>query len=400
VTAATGLAVAALSARVLAQSARRAGLPVLALDLFGDRDTRAASNGWGSIGAPSGLRIDPQRLADELLLASRAGTIRGWIGGAGIESLGAALHEIEAQVAPLAPIGNRAAVIDALRDPARFFALLDSLDVPHPPVCLAPPVPSGDWLIKDARAGGGWHIRRCQSDWPGPEATDGGADAPDPGHVQQRYLQQRAGGESRSLLFIADGRRAWIAGFSRQWVEPLGDLPYLYRGAIGPLPPPEPRAREVGAALDRIVAATGLLGLGSLDYLDDGDRWQVLEINPRPSATMALYDALLPEGLLAAHIAACGESRLPEAPLPFRGLRASRIVFAEQPLLIDAAASDALLAQGYADVPAAGTRIGVGEPLCSIELAAADEAEAVRRIAARTLHLHQMLEPCHERVTA
>ncbi|NKJ45506.1 hypothetical protein CIC12_01850, partial [Burkholderia sp. SG-MS1] len=51
------VAVAGLSARLLAQSAARAGLRVAALDIFGDRDTRAAAEVWCDIGGGA-LTID------------------------------------------------------------------------------------------------------------------------------------------------------------------------------------------------------------------------------------------------------------------------------------------------------------------------------------------------------
>jgi len=70
------IAAIGLSARMLAQSARRAGLNVAALDIFGDRDTRRYAPLWFDIGG-EGLSIDPQRLFDALERTARLPRMRG-----------------------------------------------------------------------------------------------------------------------------------------------------------------------------------------------------------------------------------------------------------------------------------------------------------------------------------
>jgi len=62
------IAAIGLSARMLAQSARRAGLNVAALDIFGDRDTRQYAPLWFDIGG-EGLSIDRQRLVESVWVA-------------------------------------------------------------------------------------------------------------------------------------------------------------------------------------------------------------------------------------------------------------------------------------------------------------------------------------------
>ena len=63
-------------------------------------------------------------------------------------------------------------------------------------------------------------------------------------------------------------------------------------GVIGPVPVPP----AVGAALQRVVreaaAEFELRGLASLDFLLDGERIDVLELNPRPPASIALYPSI------------------------------------------------------------------------------------------------------------
>ena len=51
------IAVAAISARAMAEAAASDGFKVVALDLFGDTDTRRAASRWLPIGAPGSLQI-------------------------------------------------------------------------------------------------------------------------------------------------------------------------------------------------------------------------------------------------------------------------------------------------------------------------------------------------------
>ena len=79
------LALAAISARPLAEAAAREGFNAIALDLFGDRDTCRAASEWLPIGAPEALRIDATKLLDALSTLARRGDVRGWVAGAGFD---------------------------------------------------------------------------------------------------------------------------------------------------------------------------------------------------------------------------------------------------------------------------------------------------------------------------
>ena len=81
------LAVASLSARWLAESAQRSGQRAVALDLFGDVDTRRAAAAWYRIGEPGSMQIDIDRLLRVLRRLYRAGRIDGWVAGAGFDGI-------------------------------------------------------------------------------------------------------------------------------------------------------------------------------------------------------------------------------------------------------------------------------------------------------------------------
>jgi predicted ATP-grasp superfamily ATP-dependent carboligase len=351
------LVVAALSARLLAESARRGGYDVIALDLFGDLDTRRAARSWQSIGSPQAMRLDGCATLAALAEARDEAPDAAWIAGAGFEAQ-PDLLERGATILPL--LGNDAATTQRVRQPRVFFALLDTLGVPHPEVAWRAPSDPRGWLRKDAAGSGGWEIRRAHD---AADEVDPRADV----QTAARYFQRERPGLPMSVLFLADGRHARTIGLNELLVAPRAASPFVYHGAVGPAPAPAQGAR-LQAAVDSIVAATALRGLASLDFVSDGTHLDVLEVNPRPSATMALYDADFPRGLVHAHVEACG-GRLPEttAPRPDGApVRGERIVFASRDCVLDERAADMLLALGCHDVSASGTRFAAAAPVCSV----------------------------------
>lgn len=92
--------------------------------------------------------------------------------------------------------------------------------------------------------------------------------------------------------------------FSRQWVNPAPRRPYRYGGAVGNIEiDPELEARLVDTML-ALCEALELSGLVSFDFLvDDGDA-KLIDVNPRPGATLEVFDDARGT-LFKAHVAAC-----------------------------------------------------------------------------------------------
>ena len=124
-----------------------------------------------------------------------------------------------------------------------------------------------------------------------------------------------------------------------------------------------------------LAASLSLVGLNSADFLVDGESFWLLEINPRPGATLDIFEP--PEGsLFAMHMAACA-GKLAAAPHCPDGAKASAIVYAEN----DIASVPALDWPDWtADRPVAGSTIKAGEPLCTV-YAYGSAAAAARAIA-------------------
>ena len=355
----TRLAVAAISARMLAESAAQAGFAAVALDLFGDRDTRLASAEWSPIGAPMGLQIDAELTLQALQRVARRGETLGWVAGSGFEAL-PDLQEQGAQVLPL--IGTPAASVRRVREPATFFGFLDAVQIAHPQVSAAPPADLSGWLLKSARGTGGWHIRHALPR----------AEVAVPEH---HYFQRHAPGLPMSATFIANGRDACVLGFNELIVRSVNGRPFVFCGAIGPVPLPAAVASQVVRAVRLLAAEFSLRGACSLDFMLDGDEVSLLEVNPRPSASMACYAQHLPQGVMAAHVRACLQAELPQIDardLARRSVHGHHIVFARRRLVLGDAATARLAEQAHChDLPFGAAAFNVGDPVCSASAAAA-----------------------------
>ena len=373
------LVVAALSARTLAESAAQAGWRVIALDLFGDLDTRRASVRWSGLGEPGTLAIDPQRLRAALDDAAREPGVIGWVAGSGFEG---ALALLDAGPAALPRLGMAREAQRDLRDPRLFFAALDRLGLAHPPTRFSAPADSKGWLVKRAGGTGGWHIRDAS------KARHRPADS---------YFQRRQDGVPMSALFLADGHSARLVALNQLTVRPLGAHPCVYRGAIGPIDNLALQA-EVEAALASLVPAFELRGLASLDFIEVNGAPQFLEINPRPSASMALHTQAWPGGLMRAHVEAV-QGRLPATPaLHPPGLRGTEIVYARRACVLGAdMAAQLAAATDCHDLPdpadSAGAHFAPADPVCSVSAQGADVASVQRALTERRAWVTAQLAP-------
>ncbi|ATE60784.1 hypothetical protein CCZ27_13280 [Thauera sinica] len=267
------VAVAAMSARMMAESVARGGGAVVALDLFGDGDTRAAAEAWHGIGSAGALRFDDAAFLDALALLARQNDVAGWVAGSGFE----ARPDLIARGASVLPLfGNAPELVRRVRTPGWFYPWLAARQVPHAEVSISRPAQPEGWLAKDARACGGWHVR--------PAAAAG------PACGVGRYFQRRIEGMPLSVLFLADGRDWRIAGIARQIVRPLGGHAFVYRGGVGPVGLPPPAQEALAAMLDRVVPGLGLIGLNGIDFVLRAGEPVLIELNPRPTASVALFD--------------------------------------------------------------------------------------------------------------
>jgi predicted ATP-grasp superfamily ATP-dependent carboligase len=358
------LAVAALSARAIVESAVSDGMRCVALDVFGDADTRRAAARWISIGDPASLRIDADRLLAALAALAREGSVTGWVAGSGFD---AQPDWLEAGARHLPLLGTAAADVRRVRDPQTFFSVLRDHGIAHPPVCFTPPHARGPWLHKISAGCGGWQVRRGADGQPG----------------RGVHWQLERAGPAMSATFVANGEDAVVLGFNRQQVCAIGE----------PVPPSEAMQRSIGGAVRTLAREFRVRGLASLDFVLHGDTAEVIELNPRPPASLSLYPRVGGHGALHAHRLACLQGVLPPAPAAADGVRGIAIVFVARALRLDAAAAERIAHwPGAHDLPHAGTVFMPGDPLCSLSARGADAAQVQDVMVQRRDALLQSLE--------
>jgi len=327
--------VVAGSARMLTQAAARCRLKPLAIDLYADLDIQGYAVCHRKI--PS---LAWTHLAQAVAFFMSHYPVSYAVYGSGFEDHPDSLRQL-AECLPLT--GNPPEVFARLNDKADFFSTLSRLTIPFPETRFTVP-PDGDWLVKPKRGQGGLGIKRHGK----------GFDHPD------CYWQSYQAGVPHSTLFLADGDRVKIVGFNRQWTTGLGGgQEFVFSGIINHAEIPEALQSTIRGWVEKLVLEFSLRGLNSLDFILAGERAYILEINPRVSASMQLYDA----DLLRQHIEASRQ------PLDFcreagqKDYRAYQVVYAPEDVRIP---DGFIWPDGCMDLPATGVCCRKDQPICSI----------------------------------
>jgi predicted ATP-grasp superfamily ATP-dependent carboligase len=371
------LLIAAVSGRALAQSARRGGIPAVVLDYFADRDCAASAIACRPVAVAGALRFDRQALLAAARRLAPSGQCAGLVYGSGFEGRAPLLREL---AAGRRLYGNRPDVVREVKDPLRLAALFRQLGIAHPETTLTPPANPKGWLSKRIGGAGGTHVR---------PATEGEVPT-------STYFQRHQSGQSCSVLFLADGRQPRILGWNRQWTsQAIPGVPYLFGGAVGGIRLAAGLMREISLAVERVVAASGLIGINGLDFLVQGRRWTALEINPRPTATLELYDRDYARGLMAWHLAAC-DGQLPDRIARPRAARALSVMHAAT----DWTAGDFVFPAWCRDLPNSKASFKAGDPVCTVHASASDPEVALQLIERRRQRLQDRIARSLESVAA
>jgi predicted ATP-grasp superfamily ATP-dependent carboligase len=352
----TTVLIAAASGRALVASACRGGYAPLVADFFGDQDTVAAAHAYIRLEAGSVSSIDTQELLTAFEILAATHQPAGAVCGTGFEDRPELLARISQRWILL---GNKPETVARVKDPLAFADICRNCGIPHPETALTLPADPTGWLRKRRGGAGGWHIGAAV-----------GHHIPDTGF----YFQRRVQGTPVSALVLADGHRAMILGYSVQWSSPTPRHPFRYGGAARPAAlAPEIASRMSGAA-QRLMSAAPIIGLNSIDFLLDGHEFHLLEVNPRPGATLDIFEPR-DGSLFALHVAAC-EGTLPPTPPSYDDAAASAVVYADDDI---ATIPSMEWPSWIADRPCVGASIKAGGPLCTV-LAFASTAAAARAL--------------------
>lgn len=360
--------VIAHAARQLAAAAAAAGYRPLVADCFGDRDTRALATAYYELPHRGGV-LNESASCELLERIVPPGIAIVW--GGGFEGHPVVLRLLAARGELL---GSDLDLVARMACPEQRASCLAQLEIPQPPQAYDPR-PESAWLLKTRGGAGGQHVRDY---------------APMAPVAPHDYLQQRVRGGSYSLSFLAAGGAVTALGFNRHLnLQPAPTAPYRYAGAVTPAELPT-SVRTQCLRYAHALARCGLRGLGGFDFVCEGTQVQVVDVNPRPTATCDLL--LQPAAAFRAHVAASRASAM--TPLAYSEQACGHLVaYAPHPIRIPKSLN---WPSWSADQPLDGTLIPAHSPVCTLAAAGATIATVEALLHRRLLLLWQLLalKPC------
>ena len=363
----------ATSARALLESAIRSGYRVAVIDGFCDREVMQHAVAAQRVNLREEGGLDDAELADAITTMRKQypESIHMLVTGSGIEGCEGALEII--RQSNLLWLGNHN---QQNRFVGRNAFKLQSSQIMPMPDNQAP------YLYKSTIGSGGTHIYR-----------DDGAQKIKANYYRQSYLPLM----NISHLFLADGNQIETVGFSTQWHSKHDSTrPFCYGGAINAHSLNESCIAQAEAA----AKTFNLIGLNNIDYLYDGTKLYFLELNPRPSATMALYDQDYAKGLLHAHIKACTAKGLARRTKKSSASRAFAIFYTDDALQLPSDFEWPIEAKDVPVEKVLGYRFEKHAPICTMHAEAnnvgnalADLQRRIRDLQRRISQISQTIQP-------
>lgn len=336
------LIVIGASVRAATEAAARDGWEVSAVDQFGDADTRRAARAWYRLPSPGHLGQLIARLPSGGVMVT--GGMEGWY-----ETLDVIRRDREVWV-------PATEVLRTVREP-RFLeavARYCGFSFPEWREIREGAAPAG-WLVKSRRLSGGRGVTVAT-----PVPSGDGC-----------YLQERAAGRPFGAAFLASGSDTQLIGLTRSMTRAIGCYPFLYAGSVGPVAIRAERHQNLVRLGETIRERAGLQGLFGVDLLlsPATERVTLLEINPRYTAGMELFEPCLGRSLVTCHVDVW-RGQMPRLPVTPVGGRVKRVVWARHLLRWKSCWQDQIVKAvptvTLHDLPQPGAAIDAGEPLVTV----------------------------------
>jgi len=329
-------------ARAAAQSAHQAGYQVVSVDLFADSDTCQVATCESLLNYPDGIPEFVSKYAPDAVCITGA-----------LENYPSILGQLKDLSWLLAP---PVSAITTIRSPFQFKALLQASGFLFPDITEDRVPPHGIWIAKPYLSAAGHHIHAVTKDTECPTGY---------------YLQQFVSGRPMSVSYLLQQDSTTILGTSQLTQgEESGKREFQFYGAITcPLAQHHRLLLDLGNLLRKI----GLRGLTGVDFmLTDENHLIILEVNPRYTATMELYEHRWEQSLMALHVSAFQDTDMVAVESSSSAVAGKQIIYANQSVVItkelmsqflDLAADHDL---DLADIPHHGTSIRCGQPILTL----------------------------------
>jgi uncharacterized protein len=374
--------VVGISVRAIVESAVYSGYSVIALDAFSDQDLKARAESY-SLRRDFGASYSPRSLFE----ASRQIDFDAVAYTSNLENH-PEIIELFAADQPI--LGNLPQTVRAVRNwPDLFFRLTQAgFSVPdtvfHRNGCV--PDRSPRWLVKPTLSGGGHGIHFIQDR------------SFDPGNLM---LQEYIPGKACSAAFVGNGKETILLGVTEQLIgmKVFGAQGFRYCGSILPLPEildPETGRwilAQVRETAEFLVREYSLTGVNGFDFVFDGRKIWLMEVNPRYSASMELIERAYHLPVFHLHLESVTSGRLPQFDLESQVMNgmffAKGVLFCEKDFVMPDAIDDA--AFDLRDIPVPGEKLRKGNPVCTILTNRPTYAETLTDLGAQAENLKERL---------
>ncbi|QGJ70460.1 Hypothetical protein PBC10988_21570 [Planctomycetales bacterium 10988] len=356
------------SVRAAMQSAQRAGFSPYGMDLFADQDTQAA----GSVQA-----ISPY--PEGIISHSKKIPASPWIYTGALENYPRTIAELS-RSRPL--LGNGPKVLRKVRDPFWLAETCREILPTVPQLALwkdHQSLTDSDWLLKPFHSAAGRMVQSLQTVL---EKKERNPSIVKEFKEKKFYLQQRMKGETQSALYFATQGKAVLWGVTQQLsgCKFLNAKEFHYAGSIGPLSLTKEQTQDWQALGDHLVQKANLKGVFGLDAVVNQEGIWPLEVNPRWTASVELYERAYGISAFLNHVHAVNDESVTVPD--FKNLTPSSywakgILYAKQEIEIKEPLAARLLKHSettppwpcLADLPTAGAIIPPGAPILTFFIA-------------------------------
>jgi len=336
----------ARSGRILSEAAASGGWSPWVVDQFADLDTKLAAETVVRLNTVGDGGFNESELLATLSEFVVRGGAMPLVLGSGLESAPELVLAIERHHSLY---GCNSSVLQSLVDrPAVFEQLRNFSEFQFPVTQHSRPEHAPGWLCKRIGGAGGEHVRVVSS------STDIRRD---------EYFQRHIPGVSMSALLIADRSTARICGLTEhlRW-HPSKAKSFRYEGAYrSTLFAPSLFAKAEALGGD-VAVAFGIVGCFGIDFIMYcTDEIVLVDVNPRPTATLDLYPDK--REIFNTHMAVCAGAELLYTRSCRTEMYGHLVLYAEVPWQIPEGIEWPVY---IADRPEPGTLVGCGSPLCTL----------------------------------
>ena len=260
------------SARAASASAAQAGLSVIAIDLFGDSDTRELVEKWFS----AADWLDHLRKTNDLPVDVPKSVPVLQVGDFdGCEEL------IDSMTSPDddSPVSH----FHGREHLERLHRLSKSCGLSVPETRFTAPDRAPGWLQKRFHSSGGLGVS-----WSSTRSNVALSNL-----SGDHYWQRWAPGKRFGATFIGNRNDSRLIGVCRSYIKRLPGRPFVYKGSAGPVKLADAVVDQLKTFGRRCSREFGIRGLFNVDLLVANETSVLLEINPRWSSSMELHDRWL-----------------------------------------------------------------------------------------------------------